>query len=82
MDSNPQEHLISIERQDPVVVELVVEGFGSLEATTYEIERTRWNSLTPAERTAEIVDAAEAFAGNYVAWGWDIADPSDFGGIA
>lgn len=68
----------------PVVVELVVSwpGINGSESEPYEIDRDRWDAMTPAEREADINQAAEEFATNYVNWGWSIDDPGDAAAVA
>ncbi len=65
----------------PVVVSLNVEGFGEHVTESHEIDRTEWDGMTPGERAELLDDMAAVHAGNYLAWGWSLADPDDMDAI-
>lgn len=69
---------MSIQTRPPVVVSLHVEGFGEGRDETVEIERDKWDAMTPTERSELLDRYLEEFAANYVTSGWHIDDPADY----
>jgi hypothetical protein len=66
----------------PVVIDLHVEGFGDGRDETFKVNRDEWDAMTPEKRAEMVGEAADEFAANYVAWGWNIADPDDRAAVA
>ncbi len=65
----------------PVVVSMNVEGFSGSESETHEIPGAEWDAMTPAARLKAVEELASDHAGNYVGWGWNIADPDDYASV-
>ncbi|MEV1013821.1 hypothetical protein AB0I89_24010 [Micromonospora sp. NPDC049801] len=63
------------ERTDPVVIELNCEANPSTD--TVEIDRARWNDMTPTERAVMLDDMTDEHIGNAGGGGWYIADTDD-----
>lgn len=59
----------------PVRVTVTVEAHPTTE--NHEIDRDRWNRMTPAERRAELDAIAEATLNNAGGYGWALEDPDD-----
>lgn len=70
--------MTSSQDRPPVVIEMHVEAFGDSRDETFEVDRDEWESLTPQKREALAQDAVDEFAANYVAWGWNIVDTTDY----
>lgn len=66
------------DQNEPVLVSLNVEGWGSSSQDTQPIDREEWNSLDPAGRVKLLDELADTHAANYVSWGWHIEDPDDY----
>lgn len=59
----------------PVRVTVTVEAHPTTEE--HEIDRDRWNRMTPAERRAELDSIAEEVMTSAGGYGWALADQDD-----
>lgn len=64
-------------RQQPVKIDLSVEGFGDGRTETVEVARDEWDAMIPGERFRYAERCSTEFATNHVGWGWKIAQPDD-----
>lgn len=64
----------------PVVVEYTISwpGLNGRETDTFEIARTEWEAMTPAERTARIEEVVEARFVDLCGYGWHIYNETDY----
>jgi hypothetical protein len=67
----------------PVLVEVNVSwpGWDGSRDETYEVDRDKWDAMTPAERIAYCDDLALTEAASLVGWGWHIQNPDDYAAI-
>lgn len=65
-------------RRKPVLVQLHVEAFGGEADETVEIGRDDWDGMTPAERSALLLEMTETHLANHASAGWHIEDPGDY----
>jgi len=64
----------------PVLVEVNVSwpGLDGNHDETIEIDRDKWDAMTPAERTAHCEGLAAETARDLVSWGWHIYNAEDY----